>query len=188
MKIAALESALTGALHAGDRQADELIRLSRVNARQGRALWRAFNLLKQGRYDEAIVALEVECPELRDRKEHMMKRTKIERIKMNIRLAANAAETRAWFEALGRVNDRDSPAANAIRAHIKALVDEQARIMGLSKDEIARINAEAEWAVEAQIEAEISAHSVSPEGSMTGPSGCSSDGNEHKQPNQGIKR
>jgi hypothetical protein len=87
----------------------------------------------------------------------MMKRTKIERIKMNIRLAANAAEIRAWFKALGRVNDRDSPAANAMRAHIEALVDEQARIMSLSKDEIARINAEAEWAVEAQIEAEIDA-------------------------------
>jgi hypothetical protein len=87
----------------------------------------------------------------------MMKRTKAERNKMNVRLAANAAEIRAWFEALGRVNDRGSPAANAIRARIEVLVDEQARIMGLPEDEIARINAEAEAAVEVQIEAEIDA-------------------------------
>jgi hypothetical protein len=87
----------------------------------------------------------------------MMKMTKAELDEMTIRLAANAAEIKAWFEALGRVDDRNSSAAEAIRAHIDALSDEQARIMGLPEDEIARINAEAEAAVEAQIEAEIAA-------------------------------
>src|SRR5262245_5862817 len=61
---ARLESALAGALQLGDRQGDELARLSRVNARQKRTLWRTFCLLKQGRRDDAVAALEAE---LRDR-------------------------------------------------------------------------------------------------------------------------
>ena len=52
-RVARLESALTGALRAGDRQADELTHLSKLNA----FLWRAFTLLKQGRYDEAAQKL-----------------------------------------------------------------------------------------------------------------------------------
>jgi len=61
-----LERALNGALQFGDQLADELVRLSRLNARQKRVLWRAFCLLKQGRYDDAIVVLETECRELCD--------------------------------------------------------------------------------------------------------------------------
>ena len=64
-----LERALTGALQAGDRQADELVRLSGISARQRRALWRAFILLKQGRYDADAAVMETECRELRDQKE-----------------------------------------------------------------------------------------------------------------------
>jgi hypothetical protein len=50
----------------------------------------------------------------------MMKMTKAERDETPVRLAANAAEVRAWLEALRRVDDWDSPAANAICAHIEA--------------------------------------------------------------------
>jgi len=52
-RVEQLESVLTGALRAGDRQASELARLSQLTTRQKRTLWRAFILLKQGRYDEA---------------------------------------------------------------------------------------------------------------------------------------
>jgi hypothetical protein len=58
-----LESALSGALRAGDRQADELARLSRVAARQRRTLWRAFHLIRRGRHADALAALEAECRE-----------------------------------------------------------------------------------------------------------------------------
>lgn len=85
----------------------------------------------------------------------MKKITTVERDTMKARLAANVAEIKAWFEALNRVDDPNSPAAAAIMAHIDALVDEQSRIMGLSEEEIARINAEAEAAVKQQIQAEI---------------------------------
>jgi len=60
-----LESALAGAMRAGDLQADELARLSQLTARQRRVLWRAFTLLKQGRYDDAVLVMD---RELRDRK------------------------------------------------------------------------------------------------------------------------
>jgi hypothetical protein len=53
-----LASALSGAMRAGDRQADELARLSRVNARQRGALWRALHLIRRGRRDDAIAVLE----------------------------------------------------------------------------------------------------------------------------------
>jgi len=66
-QMAKLESALAGAIRAGDQQSDELVRLSNLTVRQKRTLWRAFCLLKQGRYDDAAMALEAECPELRDR-------------------------------------------------------------------------------------------------------------------------
>jgi hypothetical protein len=66
-RVEKLERALVGAMQAGDGQADELARLSRVNARQRRALWRAFCLLKQGRRADAVLALETERRELRDR-------------------------------------------------------------------------------------------------------------------------
>jgi len=68
-RVEQLESVLTGALRAGDRQASELARLSQLTTRRKRTLWRAFILLKQGRYDEAAAVLETECPELRDQKE-----------------------------------------------------------------------------------------------------------------------
>jgi hypothetical protein len=71
------------------------------------------------------------------------------------KLTANAAEIKAWVEALQCVGDWDAPAAVAIRHHIAALTDNQARLLGLSEDEIARINEESEAAVEAQIEAEV---------------------------------
>ena len=67
-RVEKLERALVGAMQAGDGQADELARLSRVNARQRRrALWRAFCLLRQGRRADAVLALETERRELRDR-------------------------------------------------------------------------------------------------------------------------
>jgi hypothetical protein len=66
-RVEHLESALSGALKLGDMQAGELARLSQVSSRQRRVLWRAFSLLRQGRYDDAIVALEAECSELCDR-------------------------------------------------------------------------------------------------------------------------
>jgi hypothetical protein len=44
-----LESVLSGALKFGDKQADQLIELSRLNARQRRVLWRALSLLRRGR-------------------------------------------------------------------------------------------------------------------------------------------
>jgi hypothetical protein len=66
-RIEKLESVLSGALQFGDRQANELIRLSRVATRQKRTLWQALSLLKRGRYDDAIVALKAECRERRDR-------------------------------------------------------------------------------------------------------------------------
>jgi|SRR5215813_10344641 len=65
-RVERLERALSGALRFGDRQADELARLSQLTARQKRTLWRALALIKQGRHEDAIVALEAECPELRD--------------------------------------------------------------------------------------------------------------------------
>jgi len=52
-RVETLKSALSGALQFGDKQADELVRLSRINARQRRALWRAFYLIKLGRHDDA---------------------------------------------------------------------------------------------------------------------------------------
>ena len=63
-----LESVLSGALKFGDKQADQLIELSRLNARQRRVLWRALSLLRRGRRDDAIVALETECREPRHRR------------------------------------------------------------------------------------------------------------------------
>lgn len=57
-QVERLESALSGALRCGDAQADELVRLSRLTARQKRVLWQAFILLKRGKYDAALVALE----------------------------------------------------------------------------------------------------------------------------------
>jgi hypothetical protein len=62
-----LASALSGALQLGDRQADQVIELSRINGRQRRVLWRAFHLIKRGRHVDALAALETECSELRDR-------------------------------------------------------------------------------------------------------------------------
>ena len=66
-QVERLESALAGALRAGDLQVDQLARLSQLNVRQRRAMWRAFCLLKQRRYDDAIATLEAECLELHDR-------------------------------------------------------------------------------------------------------------------------
>ena len=71
-----LERALRGAYKLGDKQVDELVRLSGITVRQRRAMWRAFCLLRQGRYDDAVAILEAECslstidnvPEPRDRK------------------------------------------------------------------------------------------------------------------------
>jgi hypothetical protein len=57
-RVERLESALSGAMRGGDRQADELIRLSRIAVRQRRNLWRALGLLRQGRYAEAVTVLE----------------------------------------------------------------------------------------------------------------------------------
>jgi hypothetical protein len=71
-----------------------------------------------------------------------------------IALKANTAEVAAWFKALECVEDQDSPTATAIREHIEVLVDEGARIMGLPEDEIRRINAEAEAAIDDEIKAE----------------------------------
>ena len=70
-------------------------------------------------------------------------------------LAANATEIAAWTEALEQVGGWDSPAAGAIRKHLETLADNQARIMGLPEDEIARINAEADAAVEREIEQSV---------------------------------
>jgi len=47
-QVEKLESALSGTLQFGDRQADELANLSRINVRQKRTLWRAFNLIERG--------------------------------------------------------------------------------------------------------------------------------------------
>jgi hypothetical protein len=56
---------LAGALRAGDKQGTELARLSQLTTRQRRVLWRALTLIKRGRYEDAIVALETS---IRDRK------------------------------------------------------------------------------------------------------------------------
>jgi hypothetical protein len=60
-RVRTLEGVLTAALKAGDKQADELVRLSRVAARQRSVMWRAFSLIKQGRHHDAVAALETEC-------------------------------------------------------------------------------------------------------------------------------
>jgi hypothetical protein len=52
-RVKKLESALAGAMRAGDRQTDELVRLSGINARQRRALWRALNLIERDRPNDA---------------------------------------------------------------------------------------------------------------------------------------
>jgi len=61
-----LASTLAGALRFGDRQADELVRLSRVTARQKRTLWRALHLIRRGRYAAAAAVMETDL--CRDRK------------------------------------------------------------------------------------------------------------------------
>src|SRR5262249_13564384 len=66
-RVAKLESALTGALQFGDLQADELARLFQLTARQRRALWRTYILLKQGKHAAAAAVMETECRELHDR-------------------------------------------------------------------------------------------------------------------------
>ena len=66
-RVEKLSSVLASALKAGDAQADELVRLSQLTVRQRRAMWRAFCLLKLGRYEDAATVLEAEFPELRDR-------------------------------------------------------------------------------------------------------------------------
>jgi ribosomal protein S13 len=73
------------------------------------------------------------------------------------KLKANSADIKGWTEALQRVADWDSSAAEAIRRHIDVLMDRQARILRLSEDEIAKINEEAEAATEAEIHAEMQA-------------------------------
>jgi len=57
-RVRKLGSALTGALRAGDRQADELARLSQLTARQRNVMWRAVNLIRQGRYIAAVLIME----------------------------------------------------------------------------------------------------------------------------------
>src|SRR5262245_58222289 len=64
-RVKKLESALSGALRAGDLQADRLVELSNLTARQKRTLWRAFNLIERGRYSDA--ANEIASELLRDR-------------------------------------------------------------------------------------------------------------------------
>jgi hypothetical protein len=60
------------------------------------------------------------------------------------KLEANKAEIEEWEAALHRVGDRGSPAAIAIRNHLDALTVDQARLHGLSEDDIARVKAWAE--------------------------------------------
>jgi hypothetical protein len=60
------------------------------------------------------------------------------------KLEANKAEIRDWEAALNRVGDRGSPAAIAILNHLDALTVDQARLHGLSEDDIARVKAWAE--------------------------------------------
>ena len=62
-----------------------------------------------------------------------------------------------YVKALQAVADPNATAAEAIMQHIDKLVDERARILGLSEEEIARIDAESEAAVQAQIDAEKAA-------------------------------
>ena len=66
-RVEKLESALAGAMRAGDKQTDELARLSRLNARQRSAMWRAFHLIKRGKYSAAAAVMETECREPRHR-------------------------------------------------------------------------------------------------------------------------
>lgn len=73
------------------------------------------------------------------------------------KLNENAVEMAAWTEALARVSDWSSAAADAIRNHIDMLVDNQARILGLSEDEITEINKQAETDFEAEIAANTAA-------------------------------
>jgi hypothetical protein len=68
-RVEQLETALAGGLRAGDQLTDELVRLSKLTARQKRTLWRVFNLLKRGRYDDAVLVLETECCEPRSVKD-----------------------------------------------------------------------------------------------------------------------
>ena len=67
-RVERLERALCGALRAGERQVDELIRLSQLNVRQKRAMWRAFHLIRQGKFDAAALVMETNLLS-RDRKE-----------------------------------------------------------------------------------------------------------------------
>jgi hypothetical protein len=67
-RVERLETVLAGAMRAGDIQADELIRLSGINARQSRAMWRALSLMKRGRYSDATLVIETDLLS-RDRKE-----------------------------------------------------------------------------------------------------------------------
>jgi hypothetical protein len=64
----------------------------------------------------------------------------MEQAAMLNKLNANIEEMKAWTHALMRVADVDSPAAAAIQRHIDTLMDNYARILGLSVDEIGRIN------------------------------------------------
>ena len=59
-QVEKLERVLSGALRAGDRQADELVRLSRLNARQRSVMWRTLSLIRRGRHGDAIVVLKTE--------------------------------------------------------------------------------------------------------------------------------
>jgi hypothetical protein len=65
-RVEKLEGALSGALKAGDRQADKLARLSRISARQRNVMWRALNLIQRGKYDDAALVMETDL--CRDRK------------------------------------------------------------------------------------------------------------------------
>ena len=55
-----LESALTGALRAGDNLSDQIIALSRTVSRQRSTMYRASKLIKQGRHELGLTILESE--------------------------------------------------------------------------------------------------------------------------------
>ena len=69
------------------------------------------------------------------------------------KLKANNSELAECWEALNRVAEWDSAAAEAVQARIDALANDTARIMEVSEDEIADIEAN----VEAEIRDEIAA-------------------------------
>lgn len=69
------------------------------------------------------------------------------------KLKANNSELAECWEALNRVAEWDSAVAEAVRTRIDALANDTARIMEVSEDEIADIEAN----VEAEIRDEIAA-------------------------------